>query len=574
MRGDFKVFLWAIWIELGLPPPTRMQYDIADYLQHGPRRRMVQAFRGVGKSWITAAYVLWRLWLDPNERILVVSASKDRSDAFSVFLKRLIGDIEWLRYLTPDPAKGHRDSNIAFDVGPSDAHQAPSVRSVGITGQLTGGRASIIIADDVEVPKNSLTVTMRDKLSEAVKEFDAVLMSAADLAEMGRERPSEVIYLGTPQTIMSMYNQLPGRGYDVRIWPARYPSPKVAKQYGPALAPIISEDLILNPGLASDCGGRGAPADPKRFGDTDLMEREASYGRSGFALQFMLDTSLSDANKYPLKLADLMVMDLSPKIGPVNVAWGSSSEQLMPGQDTPGGLPVVGLPGDRLFRPMYIDKDFLDYQGVVMAIDPSGRGGDETGYAVVAMLHGTLFTLAVGGLKGGYDPETLKALASLAKQWGVKKIIIESNFGDGMFTQLFKPVLLLVGYPCTCEEVHSSVQKEQRIIDTMEPILNQHRMVVNSAVFKKDFETEEAEYQALYQMTRITRDKGCLKRYDRLDAWAMAVTYWSTVLDVDQQQAHDRYKQEALDKELASFMDGVFGGQPVPLNWNAGMVPR
>ena len=37
------------------------------------------------------------------------------------------------------------------------------------------GVADEIIADDVEVPNNSFTQPMRDKLSEAVKEFEAIL---------------------------------------------------------------------------------------------------------------------------------------------------------------------------------------------------------------------------------------------------------------------------------------------------------------------------------------------------------------------------------------------------------------
>lgn len=563
LRADFRNFLWAIWAELKLPQPTRMQYDIAEYISTGPRRRMVQAFRGVGKSWITAAYVLWRLYNDPNERILVVSASKDRADAFSTFVKRLISEIEWLQYLRADPLKDQRDSLVAFDVGPSEPHQAPSVRSVGISGQLTGGRASIIVADDVESPKNALTVTMREKLAEAVKEFDAVLVPGG-----------EVVYLGTPQTIMSLYNQLPSRGYDVRIWPARYPDAKQAKKYGAALAPIMHQDLTMDPGLGFKYMGRGAPTDPDRFDDTDLLEREGSYGRSGFALQFMLDTSLSDATKFPLKLSDLIVMDLNPQMAPVKVAWGSGPEQVYPGPEVPGGLPVVGLPGDRVNRPMFAHKDFADYQGCVMSIDPSGRGGDETGYAVVAMLHGMLYTLALGGFDGGYEPETLKNLALTAKRFGAKKIVIESNFGDGMFVQLFKPVLTQVGYPCTVEEVRSSKQKELRIIDTLEPIFNQHRMVVDSSILRKDIETEEVEYQAFYQMTRITRDKGCLVRYDRLDAWEMAVKYWVNVLDVDNEQAHQRYSQDKLDEELQRFMDHVMGTGSTPStpNWIRGVL--
>lgn len=563
MREDFKAFLWAIWTELKLPFPTRLQLDIADYLANGPRRRMIQAFRGIGKSWITAAFVLWRLWKNPNERILVVSASKDRSDAFSLFCKRLIHDIEWLQHLRPDPSKEQRDSLVAFDVGPSDPHQAPSVRSVGISGQLTGGRATVIVSDDCEVPKNSLTVAMREKLAESVKEFDAVLVPGG-----------EIIYLGTPQCIMSLYNQLPNRGYELRIWPARYPDEKRQAAYQDRLAPLIAKDIRKDPSLPLQCNNRGAPTDPDRFDDQDLIEREASYARSGFALQFMLDTSLSDANKYPLKLSDLIVLDLTSGLAPIQMAWGSGPDQLYPGPEH-GGLPVVGLPGDRLYRPMFVHKDFAPFQGVTMAIDPSGRGGDETGYAIVAMLHGMLFTLAMGGLAGGYDEDTLAKLARLAKQWKVNWITIEPNFGDGMFDKLFAPHLMKVGYPCTIDPdpPRSSVQKERRIIDTLEPVMNQHRLVMNASILREDSLTEEVEYQGFWQMTRITRDKGCLVRYDRLDALAMAVGYWADRMDISGTRAVEQYREDQITQALQDFENNIFGRSPKANNWNNAILP-
>jgi hypothetical protein len=208
---DFRVFMFMVWKHLGLPEPTESQYDIAHYLQHGPRRGVIEAFRGVGKSWITSAFVCWLLLRNPQLKILVVSASKERADAFSIFVKRLISEIPMLQHLAPQA--GQRDSVIAFDVGPATPDHSPSVKSVGITGQITGSRADVLIADDVEVPNNSSTQMMRDKLSEAVKEFDAILKPG------GR-----IIYLGTPQTEMSLYNQLPERGYEIRIWPALYPT--------------------------------------------------------------------------------------------------------------------------------------------------------------------------------------------------------------------------------------------------------------------------------------------------------------------------------------------------------------
>ena len=133
---DFRNFLFLVWKHLNLPEPTDVQYDIAKYLQKGPKRSVIEAFRGVGKSWVTSAFVCWLLLNNPQLNIMVVSAAKDRADAFSTFTKRLIAEMPILEHLKP--GKGQRDSNIAFDVGPAGASQSPSVKSVGITGAAHG----------------------------------------------------------------------------------------------------------------------------------------------------------------------------------------------------------------------------------------------------------------------------------------------------------------------------------------------------------------------------------------------------------------------------------------------------
>jgi hypothetical protein len=531
LKADFRNFLYVVWKHLNLPDPTPVQYDVAQYLQHGPKRCVIEAFRGVGKSYVTSAFVVWLLYCNPQLNILVVSASKDRADQFSSFTKRLIAEMPLLAHLRPRP--GQRDSMVAFDVGPATNSHSPSVKSVGITGQLAGSRADVIIADDVEVPNNSMTQLQRDQLSERVKEFDAILKPLPS---------SRIIYLGTPQTEMSLYNRLPERGYEIRIWPARVPND--AERYQGRLAPYVGR-LMDNGAKARD------PVDPARFGEMDLIEREASYGRSGFALQFMLDTSLSDQDKYPLKLSDLLVTTLDPRMGPAKIVWTNDPERVI------SDLPTVGLQNDRLYRPMWVAGEMAEYTGCVMAIDPSGRGGDETAYAIVKILHGNLFLVASGGFREGYSENTLKSLAMLGKTHGVNRVIVEANFGDGMFVQLLKPVFTRV-HPVTIEEVKHSTQKERRICDTLEPVLNQHRLIVDASVFKKDFESEP-QRQLFYQLTRITRDKGALVHDDRLDALTIAVGYWVEQMARDTEKAAEDHKAELLRRELENFHQTVFG---------------
>jgi len=312
-------------------------------------------------------------------------------------------------------------------VRPTDAAPTPSVSAVGITGQLPGGRATLLVADDIEVPKNSFTEGMRERLAELVKEFDTLIVPGG-----------EIIYLGTPQTEQSIYNAVHKRGYYCRIWPARFPDPGKLSKYDGAL----SEDILAD--IAA--GARaGSSTDPERFADLDLAEREGSYGRSGFALQFMLDTSLSDAERYPLKTSDLIYFDCAQDDAPVRVVWTSDPRSAV------ADIPNVGFAGDRLYRPMHIADARDKYTGAVMVIDPAGRGKDQTAVAVVKALMGELFLTALKGMQGGYEADALQAIADLAKAQKVKHILIESNFGDGMFQKMLEPYMVKT-HPCTIKE--------------------------------------------------------------------------------------------------------------------------
>lgn len=548
IKADFRVFMAVVWQHLNLPSPTPIQYDMARYLQTGPRRMLIEAFRGVGKSWVTSALACWILLNDPQSKVLVVSASKDRADAFSSFVKRLINEIPILQHLSPGP--GQRDSMISFDVGPAMASHSPSVKSVGITGQISGSRANVLIADDTETPGNSQTQTMRDRLSEAVKEFDAVIVPGA-----------RIIYLGTPQTEMSLYTQLGERGYETRIWPAQYPEINKIDSYKGNLAPMIVNAVRANPELA------GKTTEPLRFSDQDLMERRLSYGRAGFALQFMLDTSLSDADKYPLKIRDLIIMSLNPTMGNTKFAWANDPAGVI------SDVPNVALTGDKYYRPMWKSDDMADYTGAMMYIDPSGRGKDETGYGVTKQLMGNVFLMDAGGSKAGYSPEALLALVMKAKEHQVKLIQVESNFGDGMFTELLKPVLG-AHYPCTVEEVRAVGQKELRIIDTLEPVMSSHRLIVNQTLIQKDYASAETDikYSLFYQLTRITKDRGALAHDDRLDAVEGAVRYWTKSMARDNDKANRQHLEALLKIDLKNFSKHVFGanGKPKKANWMGG----
>ena len=536
LKGDFKVFLQALWSQLDLPSPTRAQYAIADYLQHGPKRLQIQAFRGVGKSWITGAFVLWTLFKDPERKIMIISASKERADNMSIFLQKLIIETPWLSHLRPK-SDDARWSRVSFDVSCSP-HQAPSVKSVGITGQLTGSRADLMILDDIEVPGNSMTELMREKLLQLCTEAESILTPKDD---------SRIMFLGTPQTTFTVYRKLAERSYKPFVWTARYPR-KLSNYEG-----------LLAPQLAADIDEGAEPwevTDPDRFSNDDLLEREASMGRSNFMLQFMLDTSLSDAEKFPLKCADLIVTSVNPSTAPDSVVWCSDPQNVIK------DAPIVGLPGDYFYSPMQLQGDWNPYSETICSVDPSGRGSDETAAAYISQRNGFLYLHEMRAYREGYSDNTLLDILRGCKKYGVTKLLIETNFGDGIVGELFKKHLQQTKQAIDIEEVRANVRKEDRIIDSLEPVLNQHRLVVDRGVIDWDFNSnpnaapeERLLYMLFYQMSRMCREKGAVKHDDRIDCLAQGVKYYTDAMAISAQETVNIRKREDWNQLMEEWLD-------------------
>jgi len=537
LHKDFRVFLTAIWAHLNLPVPTRAQLCIADYLQNGPKRLQIQAFRGVGKSWITAAFVLWTLFNNADKKIMVVSASKDRADSFSIFCQRLILEVPWLSHLRPKN-DDQRWSRISFDVGPAAPHQAPSVKSVGITGQLTGSRADLMVLDDVEVPNNSMTELQREKLLQLVTECESILTPKSS---------SRIMFLGTPQTTFTVYNKLRERNYRPFVWPARYPR-KIA-MYDGLLAPQLVEDLDKKENLTWE-------TTDTRFKEADLLERESSMGRSNFMLQFMLDTSLSDAEKFPLKFADLIISPVNPTHAPENIIWCSDPDNVMK------DLPCVGLPGDYYYKPMQIQGEWMEYSETICSVDPSGRGADETVATFLSQLNGIIYLHEMYASKDGYSDKTLLEILRRCRKYDASTLLIESNFGDGIVSELFRKHCQTTKTNINIEETRANVRKEDRIIDSLEPVFNQHRLVVDPSVITWDYKSNEAEatenrfqYMLGYQISRMCREKGAVRHDDRIDSLAQGVKWFTDALALSaEEQIKDRRKEEWLD-HLEAWMD-------------------
>jgi len=535
--ANFATFLDDCMAHLGFST-SPVQYDIGNFLAYGPQYIMIQAQRGQAKTTITAAYAVWSLIHDPKHRVLILSAGGKQANEISTLIVRLIMTMDQLACLRPDPSNGDRTSVEAFDVHYTlkGVDKSPSVACVGITGNLQGKRADLLIADDIESQKNSKTALMREQLLELTRDFTSI-------CALGR-----IVYLGTPQSQESVYNTLPGRGFVVRIWPGRYPTAEQLENYGEMLAPYVARRLNADPSLATGggmLGDQGRPIDPDYLGEAVLQKKELDQGPSYFQLQHMLNTKLTDALRYPLKTEMLVLMDLGmSKVFPLTVTRGFGSGSL---KDV-----ALGSTSAKFNTPHEVGKDVAKLQGRVMYVDPAGGGknGDETGYAVTGFLNGNVFWLAGGGLPGGYSVEVMEKLANLAKTWEVDKVIIEKNMGYGAFREVFLPVLRRIYEKCSVEDDMVHGQKELRIIETLEPVMARGSLIVNSSIMEEDREgcarhepAKRQLYSVFHQMSKITRERNCLFHDDRLDALEGAVRHWVNALAIDQKTAVERMRE-------------------------------
>jgi len=543
---EFNEFLYDVITGLMGFSCTPNQIDMADYLQHGNQYRMIQAQRGQAKTTVTAAYAVWRLINDPTTRVLIVSSGDKMAKEISNWIIQIINGMEELSCLRPDRAAGDRASVEAFDVhyALKGAEKSPSVACMGITGNMQGKRADVLIADDIESQKNSATAEMRERLIHLSRDFTSI------------NSKGDIIYLGTPQSVDSIYNSLPGRGFDIRIWPGRYPTVEEIDNYGLHLAPMIRAALEADPSLRGGGGmdgTRGKPTDTVILGEDVLVKKEIDQGAAYFQLQHMLDTRLSDADRFPLKLSKMTFMQVPTGNVPIQVFHQAAPANLIL---TASDYPVNA----KFYRAAGFSNEFGAFQGTHMYVDPAGGGqnGDETAYAVTKFSAGRVFLVDIGGVPGGIGDENLDMLTQVAAKWKPERISIEKNYGNGALSNVWQP-LLFRKHQCEIEDVWESGQKELRIIDTLEPVIGSGRFIIDEELIEKDWASVQkypaerrASYSLFSQMEKITRDRGSLFHDDRIDALAGSVRNWVQDLSQDDEQAKYQAQRKAYEEMMAN----------------------
>jgi hypothetical protein len=521
LEDDFLKFYLYTYAHLNLPRPTFAQMYMAYFIAYDHSKyRMVMALRGLAKSLTAQVYTVWRLFRDPNEHILVMSVSATRAEYFTGFCKKIIKALPVTSNMTPRHNE-ERTSGSAFDVVGAEPSDSPSVYAVGVGNPIAGFRATLLIYDDIESVQSAASAVLTEKIDTNASEAHNLLIAGRD----------EVITLCTPHSMSSVYVEWLNRGHKALIIPAEYPED--IQVYGGFLAPYIVSRLKNNKNLV------GTNVD-ERFPKELLEERKLVTGKSKYKLQYMLDTTASDDLRHPLKLKDLIVVDVDIEDFPERITYSS-----MP--DNTAYIKHNGFKNDRLYYPSYISSDRTNYEYKIMAIDPAGSGSDETGFAVIFSSRGRLVIHKIGGITGGYNEESIVQLLQIAYASKVDTLVLEKNFGDGIYSRLIETIMYKQGKRLLIEDIRHSTSKEDRIIDTLEPLLNQRKIYIDKGTLELDHKSDII-YSLTYQLSHIKKEKNALRHDDRLDALAMGCKYLMDSLIYADPEDKEETPEELWDK--------------------------
>lgn len=573
--------VFAIMEPAGWKPMCEVEEDIVSYAfdsSHG-RVRQVLAFRGVGKSHlITATLGCYRLLRHPGHKIIIRSKNDKESTNNMRVMRVVLASCWFLSHLNPNV--GQTDNTHEFDVATAVPGKQHTCIAITIGGMLSGMRAHTIIDDDVEDDNNVVTREARERLHSQWSAAVAWLYS--DLDNDGPD-PVEHVVIGTYKDEEdSLYTRNASEGIPTRAWPIRYPK---SDETVPYLAPMMRDRLQARLALP------GEPAVPHRFPIDEIAKREVR--RTYFRREYMLIAGKGQRQRCPLILSDLLVMPLHRDQTPTPIMWGERDAN---GSSTAMAMETMDRDGACIRRPAFVGQALIPYTSTKAGIDPAGRGDDRIGLAIVSQASNMFFLKHIDGLEGSssaghrdangeYVTGVYDIIATRLRDHMVREAYFEVNIDStGAWESLMQAAirrfkltpgenpLFPDGWSCSLLPIRNTGVKEHRIVDTLEPIVSSHRLVVDpSCVSVRGYTDLHDEFQ--FQFSRIRRERRCLVEDGMLDALAIVLNAWigaSSVLKTDDKDASDKAIDRRIKEMQKKYADAIAcsrGIKPHQPNW-------
>lgn len=434
------VSLWNQSQDLRTPS---IHFQIASWLaerwQSDDHDLLLTAFRSSGKSTLVGLFASWLLANDPECRILVLAADHQLATKMVRTVRRVLERHPLTLELRPRAAEEWASDR--FTVNRFGTHRDPSMLAKGITANITGSRADIVICDDVEVPNTCDTPTKRMELRERLDEIDFVLVP-------GGTR----LFVGTPHTYHSIYTDTPRRDTGEKV-------------------PYLNDFQRLSLPIIDDAGESRWP---DRFSISHIQAIQKRAGPAKFLSQMMLEpTDITEARLNP--------------------------ERMIP-YDTPldyresNGVPILEIGRARMVSATcFWDPSF----------GRPGRG-DSCAIAIVfsdaeggRWLHDVEYLTHVPELAADIDEATqlCRQVVTFVRRYYVPSITVEIN-GLGRFLPgLLRREIARGGLASGVLEHTSTRNKSARILSAFDALLAAGRLHVSDRVLASRFTSEMREWR-------------------------------------------------------------------------------
>jgi hypothetical protein len=408
------------------------------------RELLLMAFRNSGKSTLIGLFCAWLLRCNPDLRIIVLAADLALARKMVRNVKRVIEQHPLCEGMKP--RRLDQWASDQFTVNRKLELRDPSMLARGISANVTGSRADVVICDDVEVPNTCNTAPKRADLRNRLDEIDYVLVPG------GLQ-----LYVGTPHTYYSIYSDDP----EVEVG-----DDDVDEQH-----PYLDGFKRLELSLLDD---KGHSRWPERFSKEKIESIKRRTGPNKFASQMMLTpVSISEGRLDP-DLLRLYEAELDYREGNNEATLTLNGRRLVSASSW--WDPSYGSPqkGDASVIAAVFTDDHGDYWlHRVRYLEHDPRLLDEQAEAV------QLCRQVVRFLDDNHLPS----------------VTIESN-GIGKFLSgILRLELRDVGLDAAVVEKASHSAKDQRIIDSFDVVLAAGRLHAHRSVWQTPFIGEMREWR-------------------------------------------------------------------------------
>ncbi len=436
-EADLRLFV-VLWNQRHNLDTPDIHLKMATWLEHnwerGNKNLLLMAFRSSGKSTIAALFVAWLLYRNPDLRILVLAADL----ALSKKMVRNVKNIIERHPLTPQlkPDKPDQWAGERFSVKRYLPLRDPSVMARGVSSNITGSRADIVICDDVEVPGTCDSASKREDLRDRLSEMSYVLVPGGS-----------TLYIGTPHSYFSIYAKEP------------------RKEIGEEEAFLAAFKRLEIPVLDDE----GQSVWPERYSRAALAHMKRQSGPNKFESQMMLK--------------------------PVNIAQGRLDPSLIQFYEEDLNyvkeLQTLFIGDTKMVSASaFWDPAFGSANGdhSVLAVIFSDNEGN-------AYLHHLEYIKLDEGSDIDEAHQQCDIVAVLIKRFYIPRVSVETNGLGAFLPSILKNTLVSKATPCAVQKVNSTRAKDIRILEAFDALLASQRLYVHKSVLQTPFMSEMQDWR-------------------------------------------------------------------------------